>query len=52
LFMIFWTNHQNFRFPGQKFVIVLAQLRHVPAAERSDKTAIEYQDYIALVLII
>jgi hypothetical protein len=40
------SNHNHFRVLRDKLVIVLAQLRHVPAAERSEESAVEDQQNV------
>ena len=45
---IFRTNREDASLPFFKFQIVLAQLRHVPLAEWSGKTAVEHQQDICL----
>jgi len=40
---ILGSDHNHFGILSDKFVIVLAQLRHVPAAEWSEKTTVEDQ---------
>ncbi len=49
---ILWYHHHNFGFLGHKLVIVLTQLRHVPAAEWSGEAAIENQQYMFLAAVI
>ena len=45
------ANHDNFCIQDGKLVIILAQLRHVPAAKWSDKTPVQNQNHIVLPLI-
>ena len=47
-FGIFRANDHNFHIAGDKLLIVLAQLRHVRAAEWSGKGAVENQQHIFL----
>jgi hypothetical protein len=43
---VFRADHHNLRPPFDKFRIVLAQLRHVPLAERSGEGAVEDQQNV------
>jgi hypothetical protein len=43
---IFRANDNDFHIAGNKLLIILAQLRHVRAAERSGKGSIENQQHI------
>ena len=43
---VFRPCNDDFGFSFDKFGIILAQPRHVPAAERSDEPSIKYQHYI------
>jgi hypothetical protein len=45
-FCIFRTNYDHYSLPFFKLYIVLAQLRHMPLAERSGKATIKYQQHI------
>ena len=47
---IFRSDDHDLGFLLCEFVIVLAQLRHVPPAERSDKAAVEDQQDVLLAL--
>jgi hypothetical protein len=47
-FGVFRANHHYFRAPLNKLWIVLAQLRHMLLAERSNKSAVENQDDMRL----
>ncbi len=42
----FGSNHNHFRLLRDKLIIVPTQLRHVPAAERSEESAIEDQQNV------
>ena len=42
---IFRANDENHSVFVLKFLVVLAQLRHMPTAERSDKAAVENQQH-------
>ncbi len=46
--LIFWTDHHDARLALDKFLIVLAQLRHMPLAEWSDEPSVEYKQEIRL----
>ena len=52
LFRAIGASHNNGRFSLNKLIIILAQLRHMRAAERSGKAAIEDEDDVLLALII
>jgi len=43
---VFRADHHHLRPPLDEFLIVLAQLRHVPLAEWSDKGAVEDQQHV------
>jgi hypothetical protein len=47
-FGIFWANHDYLSLPFNKFLIILAQLRHLPLAEWSGKPPIKYKEYVRL----
>ena len=47
---IFGTEYQNLGILFYEFIVILAQLRHMPLAERSEETAIENQQHILFVL--
>jgi hypothetical protein len=38
---VFWTNNQNLGLASDELFVVLAQLRHVPAAEWSKESPVE-----------
>ena len=40
---LFRTDHDDSCILGFEFLVILTQLRHVPAAERSDKAAVKNQ---------
>jgi len=45
-FGIFWPDHNYLRLPFDEFWVILAQLRHMPLAEWSDKGAVENQQHV------
>jgi len=45
-----WSDDYYNRLPFEKLLVVLAQLRHMRAAERSSKTAIEDQQDVLFTL--
>jgi len=45
-FAIFRTNNDHLSLPLDKFLIILAQLRHVPLAEWSGKAAVEHEQNV------
>ncbi len=45
---ILWADDQNLGLPVDKFLKVLTQLRHMPLAKWSDKSAVENQKNIGL----
>jgi len=49
---VFRPGDEDLRIQRNEFIIIPAQLRHVRAAERSDKTAVENQHHVLFVLII
>jgi len=49
---VVWANDDNFGFTRYKFLIVLAQLRHVPAAEGSHQPPVEDQHNMPVALVI
>jgi hypothetical protein len=42
----------DFGFMRDKFVIILAQLRHVPLAERSLETPVQHQDNVFFISVV
>ena len=45
---ILWSDHQNLSLPLNKFLKVMAQLRHMPLAKWSDKPTVENQQDVRL----
>lgn len=43
---IFWTQDDHLSLPFCEFLVVLAQLRHVPAAEWSKKATVEHEQHV------
>jgi hypothetical protein len=47
-FRVIWTNDQNLGLTFCEFIVVPAQLRHVPVAEWSKESPVEDQQYVIL----
>jgi len=50
--LVFRTDSDNFAVTIRELLVVLAQLRHMPAAVRSHETPVENQHYVLAIAIV
>lgn len=51
-FALFRTDDEDGGVEASKSIVVVAQLRQVPAAERSGEAAVEYEDDVLVVAVV